>query len=134
MRLLMAFNLAGITFGAAYCGFVWSPSHAPWLALIATILFFIAFAVPIMIELSGLSDGFEALETKTLEKTRREHYREGGQEILTNEPAPQYFFPGRPKGVIKLLILIGCLLMAWDVYTFADSRPAEPERGVISNF
>ena len=121
MRHLMAFNLAGLIFGAAYCGFVWAPTHAPWLALIATILFFIAFVVPIMIELSGLSGGFEALEIKTLEKTRREHYREGGQEILTNEPAPQYFFPERPKRLIKLLMLI------------VNSRPAENNQGVISN-
>ena len=135
MRLLMALNLVGFTFGAAYCGFVWSSSHAPWLALIATLLFIISFALPVVIELMGLSIDFDAIENKILEKTRREHYRETGQEVLTNAPAPRIFKTSRPRRILILLMLAGAILMTYDLYSFSISRQTgDTERGVISNF
>ncbi len=125
-----------LVLSGVYCGSVLTVERWPIAGVLATVCFLAALATPLVSEYLSLGGGFRQLEGQYMESRRRRDGMAPKMEVFgAPPPAPSFRGRGTARRTLLVFLVIGIVLLAYDISDWALHRPPPPPSpGVISNF
>ncbi len=135
MRWMFLINVLSGIGAAVFSGFALSHGMVAGWGMVASGLFFVALAVPFVVEYMRFGEDFRRVGDEFVDETRRPFFPKGQQEVFSGSGRPSMQRGDEPVKTVVLLALIAFVLVTVDGVRYLEYRDTHKPAGTtISNF